>query len=405
MYQFVKPRQDGRYDENPTPAYVFDLDQLQGRLSAIKNAITRENTEICYAVKANPFLVEPLKGKVDCFEVCSPGEFHICEYNEVDMENLIVTGVYKAPLDVMRMIGEFDGRTIFTVESLNQLQILDYCAGKYGHRVRVLLSLTNGNQFGMKTSQVVYSISHRDEYKNLDFVGMKYFSDTQKKGLSKIEDELYIMEAFCFNMKKEYGFEAEILQYGAGLGVPYFEQDKEENLVQVLGDFNTLLNDFEFSGRLILDMGRFLTAFCGSYYTSVVDVKNQGGHNYCVVDGGIHQLNYYGKEKNTPHCTHMPQRINPDAKEAMWNICGCLCTADDILAQQVPMREPAPGDLLIFERVGAYSITMGISLHMSQDLPQVYYFSQDSGMELVRERQGTCQLNMRPEEETEEDEE
>lgn len=399
MYQFIKPRQDGRYDENPTPAYVFDLDQLQGRLLAIKKAITREKTKICYAVKANPFLVEALKGKVDCFEVCSPGEFHICEYNEVDMENLIVTGVYKAPLDVMRMIGEFEGKTIFTVESLNQLQILDFCAGKYQQRVRVLVSLTNGNQFGMKTSQVEYCISHREEYKNLDFLGIQYFSNTQKKDLSQIEDELYIMEAFCYNMKEKYGFEAEVLQYGAGLGVPYFEDDKEENFDQLMGDLNELLNGFEFSGTLILDMGRFLTAFCGSYYTSVVDVKSQGGKNYCIVDGGIHQLNYYGhdKEKSIPHCTHIPQRINPEAQEALWHVCGCLCTAKDVLVAQMPLREPVPGDLLIFERVGAYSVTTGTALHMSQDLPKVYFFSQEAGMELVRERQGTCQWNMRPE--------
>ena len=117
MSQFLEPNQ-GRYDENPTPAYVFDLDQLERRLSAIKGSITREKTHICFTVKANPFLVEVLKGKVDYFEVCSPGEFHICEYNKADMDRLIVTGVYKAPVDTMRMIGEFDGRTILDRKSV-----------------------------------------------------------------------------------------------------------------------------------------------------------------------------------------------------------------------------------------------------------------------------------------------
>ena len=64
MSQFVTPNQ-GRYDENPTPAYVFDLDQLKKRLAAVKGAVTREKTKICYGVKANPFLVEALKEEVD----------------------------------------------------------------------------------------------------------------------------------------------------------------------------------------------------------------------------------------------------------------------------------------------------------------------------------------------------
>ncbi|MCI8731906.1 MAG: diaminopimelate decarboxylase [Lachnospiraceae bacterium] len=403
MSQFLEPNQ-GRYDENPTPAYVFDLDQLERRLSAIKGGITREKTHICFTVKANPFLVEVLKGKVDYFEVCSPGEFHICEYNKADMDRLIVTGVYKAPVDTMRMIGEFDGRTIFTVESLNQLQVLDFCAGKYECRTRVLLSLTSGNQLGMKASQLEYCISHRDEYKNLDFIGIQYYSGTQKKGFSKIEEELHMLENFCQDMKDKFGFETKVLTYGPGLGVPYFEDEEEEQLDQVLDTLNQLLNQLKFSGQVILEMGRFLTAFCGSYYTSVADVKSQGGENYCIIDGGTHHLNYYGQEdkKRIPHYSHMPQNLNASADETLWNVCGCLCTPDDVLAVQMPMRGPSPGDLLIFERTGAYCVTDGRTLAMSQDLPRIYFFSQDFGMELVRTREGTCKWNMRPEEDDEE---
>lgn len=34
---------------------------------------------VCYAMKANPFLIGTLDKKLDRFEVCSPGEFAICE--------------------------------------------------------------------------------------------------------------------------------------------------------------------------------------------------------------------------------------------------------------------------------------------------------------------------------------
>lgn len=402
MSQFVTPNQ-GRYDENPTPAYVFDLDQLRKRVAAVKGAVTREKTKICYGVKANPFLVEVLKGEADYFEVCSPGEFHICEYNKVDMDHLVVTGVYKAPLDVMRMIGEFEGRTIFTVESLNQLQVLDFCAGKYECRVRVLLSLTSGNQFGMKASQLEYCISHRDEYKNLDFLGVQYYSGTQKKEMQIVEDELKMLEGFCQSMKEKFDFETKVMMYAPGLGVPYFEDDEEENLDQILGSLNQLLNGLDFSGNVILEMGRFLAAFCGSYYTSVADVKSQGGQNYCIIDGGSHHLNYYGQDggKRIPHCSHIPQRLDMQAEEILWNVCGCLCTPEDVLAVQMPMRAPSPGDLIIFERAGAYCVTEGISLHMSQDLPRVYFYSEEAGMEMVRAREGTCKWNMRPEEDEE----
>ena len=55
-----------------TPAYVFDLDDLKRRMHLIRSALF-ERAQICYAVKANPFLTGPLTGEVDSFELCSPG--------------------------------------------------------------------------------------------------------------------------------------------------------------------------------------------------------------------------------------------------------------------------------------------------------------------------------------------
>ena len=35
-------------------------------------------------------------------------------------------------------------------------------------------------------------------------------------------------------------------------------------------------------------------ASCGSYITGVVDAKTNKGENYAIVDGGKHQMVYYG---------------------------------------------------------------------------------------------------------------
>ncbi|MCI8814608.1 MAG: diaminopimelate decarboxylase [Lachnospiraceae bacterium] len=389
------------YNENHTPAYVFDLDRLKERVAAIRAGITREHTKICFAVKANPFLVETLKGHVDAFAICSPGEFHVCEQGNIPMEDVVVSGVFKAALDVARFIGEHEGKCVFTAESVGQLQTLDFCARMQKKRIRAILRLTSGNQFGMSEEELKECISQREQYENLDIQGIQFYSGPQKQGWGQIEEELGMLDDFCQALKREYGFEAELLEYGPGLSVPYFEKDEEEDLEQTMKKLDGLLLNLRFPGTALLEMGRFLTAYCGSYYTSVVDVKSHGGQNYCIVDGGIHHLNYYGQDMGEPipHCTHLPQSLGGDREETLWNVCGCLCTASDALVRQMPMLNPTPGDLLIFERVGAYSVTDGRSLFGSQDLPEVYFFSQEMGMEPVREREGTCKLNMRAGEE------
>ena len=54
-----------------------------------------------------------------------------------------------------------------------------------------------------------------------------------------------------------------------------------------------------------------------------------------------------------------------------WNLCGSLCTINDILAKQLPMADLKKGDVIRFENTGAYCMTEGIALFLSRDLPEI----------------------------------
>lgn len=44
--------------QEETPAYIFDLDMLKSRVQMMKTILS-ERAEICFAMKANPFLIGP----------------------------------------------------------------------------------------------------------------------------------------------------------------------------------------------------------------------------------------------------------------------------------------------------------------------------------------------------------
>ena len=44
-------------EQIPTPAYVFDLDEMKEFAEKVKRCLTGK-AEICYAMKANPFLIK-----------------------------------------------------------------------------------------------------------------------------------------------------------------------------------------------------------------------------------------------------------------------------------------------------------------------------------------------------------
>ena len=84
-----------------TPMHIFDMDVLKKRVAFLKNHLPA-HVSLCYAVKANTFIIKELCGQVERFEVCSPGELAICRRLHVPMEQVVLSGVYKTPA-VMEM--------------------------------------------------------------------------------------------------------------------------------------------------------------------------------------------------------------------------------------------------------------------------------------------------------------
>ena len=117
-------------------------------------------------------------------------------------------------------------------------------------------------------------------------------------------------------------------------------------------------------------MGRFLAAPCGSYHTRVADLKTVNGTRYALLDGGIHQLKYYGQVM----ALHVPPIVqNPcrEGEKLSFCLCGALCTTADVLAREASLAPLEIGDELTFLRCGAYSATEAPGLFLSRDFPEI----------------------------------
>lgn len=375
-----------------TPSYVFNLDELTGRLQLLRASLGSEIT-LCYAMKANPFLVTAMKGQIDRYEVCSPGEFRICERTGIKQEQIVLSGVNKEYREMARVLDTHGAAPVFTVESLEHLRILNQCAVERKLTLKVMIRVTSGNQFGLDEETVCDIIKQRDEYPQLSFRGLQYYSGTQKKKLANIEKELRYLDALCTKLKDEYQYDVPELEYGPGFFVPYFQNEAAMDDQALLADFKGILEQLSFDGHITLEMGRYIAAYCGYYLTSVVDLKVNNEQHYCLIDGGIHHLNYYGQAMAMKHPYYHHFSDSGDEAAVNWNICGSLCTVADVLVKQLPLTGVKCGDVLVFERLGAYSVTEGIYLFLSRDLPQILFYSEEQGYRLVREVQPTDIIN------------
>ena len=375
-----------------TPLYVFDTRELAARAKRLRSALP-PGVGLCYAVKANTFVLAALEPLVDRLEACSPGEHRICRALGVPGEKIVLSGVNKDESTVEDAVAS-GAPSIVTVESLAQLALVRRVARSRGRRAPVLLRLSSGNQIGLDRADLERAAREAMGDRHLDLRGVQFFSGTQKDSVRRLRREVGRLGDLARGLRDSCGWEVAEIEYGPGLPVAYFEGDEtdEDALLDGLAE---AVGGLSRTARVTIELGRSLVASCGTYLTRVVDAKEVAGQRYAIVDGGMHQLVYYGQSMamRRPPVRLLGAAPPEGPEELPWNVCGSLCTTNDILVKRLPLAGLGEGSLLAFSRAGAYCATEGIALFLSRDLPRVALVGADGAPELVREGLRTDPLN------------
>ena len=387
----VTPEQAFR--EAASPAYIFSAQAFAARAGMVKEAFGND-TDICYSVKANPFLLAVLPEIFSKIEVCSPGELEICRALHIDPSKIIFSGVNKS-LGEVRAAMEY-GVRVLTAESHDHIRHISTAASELGITAEVLIRLSCESQFGMDKSDVFDVIAGRDSVPGIDIKGIHYFTGTQKTRPKEIIKEVSRLAKLLDELDSELGYRAERVEYGTGLAVNYFASDADEKEAARLMEVSGAIRELSQRVRLTVEMGRFFAAPCGWLVNTVVDTKTNDGVNYAILDGGIHQMKYDGQIQGMqiPVITHIGSDGTDGSESENWTLCGSLCTTADVIARNVPFNGLKKGDRIVFHRTGAYSVYEGFSMFLSRDLPSVYMLDNNNDLKLVRSRIETARFNM-----------
>lgn len=388
-------------NESASPAYIFSEQDFIDRARLVKKS-SGDDTDICFSIKANPFLLAVLPAEFSKIEVCSPGELEICKALKIDPSKIIFSGVNKSRAEVDAAVDY--GVKLLTAESYNHLKYINESALERGAVLDVLVRLSCESQFGMDKSDVFKVIEGRDSYPGINIVGLHYFTGTQKTRPKEIIKEVAGLGKILDTLEEDYAFVPEKIEYGTGLAVDYFTADADDKEAERLEAVSECIRELAKRVHLTVEMGRFFAAPCGYYVSEVVDTKHNDGLNYAIIDGGLHQMKYDGQIQGMqiPVITHMRggEILESDLSDGgdvsdndKWTLCGSLCTTADVIARSAALPGLEVGDRLVFHRTGAYSVYEGFSMFLSRDLPSIYMLHCDGSLQLMRGRIETAAFN------------
>jgi len=155
------------------------------------------------------------------------------------------------------------------------------------------------------------------------------------------------------------------LDFGGGLGVPYFSTEhpldthKLRELLQ--GLMVEIEGDPSLAGtRFLVEPGRFLVAESGIYVARINDIKVSRGKTFYILDGGMnHHLAASGNlgqviKRNFPLA--VVNRLG-EAPSQNVDVVGPLCTPLDTLAREATLAPAEVGDLVGIFQSGAYGLS------------------------------------------------
>ncbi|MEE9585306.1 MAG: hypothetical protein V3W09_00205 [Nitrososphaerales archaeon] len=393
-----------------TPIFLVDEATLLNRLETLQKAYNGFDgcVSIAYSMKANfnPSILKVFIPKGVLFDVTSLGELYFFTKSNGLPSNIIYTSVTEEEHEFEKVLKE--GGRRFVVGSYGGLENLVAAANKTSISVNVIIRINpevtvkavvraayRNSKFG-----VPFNNGKRDSASSLlkrilveprlNFEGFHFHLGSQIEDISCYLNALDKLESFIEKMKKQHPhLSVKIIDIGGGTPVFYGTSIPSPEVIgkTISKRLNTLVERVGEKFTLIVESGRFLSAESSMLVSRIVNTKTYADQKFLYVDAGFHLL----LDAALLHQAY-PQYIVPrsfdDDDLRKVNLAGRLCDTYDMfpISQASDLKGAAPGKLIVFQNVGAYSLVFGMPFHC-QTKPPVFMRRLDGRFDMIRSAQ------------------
>jgi len=351
----------------PTPFYFYDMAILNETLRLVKTEAEKNGFSVHYAVKANfnPVIMRTIAGTgmgADCVSGNEIEHAISCGFSAGDV---VFAGVGKSDNEIETALRS--GIKCFNCESIPELRVIDEIAGRTGlrapvalrinpnieaHTIRNITTGTDENKFGIRIQELDAVAYLLEQLKNIDFRGIHFHIGSQVTDMDPFRNLCtrvnQIYEWFC-----DRGLEPSNINLGGGLGISYDDPDRLPPFREYFGIFKEHL-DKRIRSTLSFELGRSLTAPCGSLISRVLYVKDGAAETFVILDAGMTDL----MRPALYHAYHRIENLTSGLPVKKYTVAGPICETTDTFGKFVELPETSRGDLIAIRSAGAYGESM-----------------------------------------------
>jgi len=369
-----------------TPFYAYDRALITARVAAVRAALPDE-IRLHYSIKANPMpaVVQHMAGLADGLDVASAGELKTALDTGFDPAHISFAGPGKSAAELRRGVA---AGVCINAESSAEIARIAAEAESLGIAPRVVLRVNpdfelkasgmrmggGAKPFGIDAELIPQAVAQLRAL-GVNPLGLHIFCGSQSLKAEAIVDAHARSVELAQRLADECGVVPQMLNLGAGFGIPYFPGESPLELGPIGASLAALLPRVRAAFgqvRVSLEAGRYLVGEAGVYVARVVERKVSRGQVFLVTDGGLHHhlaaSGNFGQVIRKNYPAAIGNRIAQVPTETV-SVVGPLCTPLDVLAERMDLPVAQAGDLVVVFQSGAYGLTASPTAFLGHPAP------------------------------------
>lgn len=382
--------------------YLYDEDSVFRHIRLLKTAFPL--AQFLYSVKcnSNPHVIRSVCSQGLGADAASLSEVMAARDAGLRRDQIYYSAPGKTPDHIRQAILKSTLIADSTGELL-QIQAAAEEAGETvcaGIRINPDFSFGGGpgapSKFGIDEDQA-YRFLAEHPLKNVRICGIHVHLKSQELRSDVLAEYYRNMFRLAETFERTTGFSLKFLNLGSGIGIPYSPDDRPLDLEALGKTAADLFSGFRASHpdtKLLIETGRFAVGKSGFYITRVLDRKVSRGKTYLILENTMNGFfrpvlaNLICRYSSDPspagceplftcrdECEIIP--LKEEGPSERVTLAGNLCTAADVIAEDILLPHLEPGDLIALTNAGSYASVLTPFQFSSQQKPEEFFLTAD----------------------------
>ena len=382
--------------------YLYDEKIIKNSISNLRKVFLE--IEFLYSVKCNSNVnvLKSIFSEGFGADAASLAEVLMVRKLDLDKNKIYYSAPGKTSKDIEIAINESN----LIADSIEEIRRINMVSENLNKVTEIGVRLNpdfsgKASKFGVD-EDIFYDFLQNNSCQNIKIVGVHVHLKSQELNVETLANYYKNMFLLVEKVQNTLSYKLKYVNMGSGMGIQYSKSDVPLDLDRLKNLVKDNLSEFKKHNpdiTIFIETGRYVTAKSGFYIMKVLDKKVSYGTTYLILKNTLNGfikpsvIKLVSKYEKENPVSWEPLFTSKDAFEILTfkeetdkkekvTLVGNLCTATDVIAEDIVLPSMDCGDVIVINNAGSYAAVLSPMQFSSQEKPVEVFLSVDDSVKI-----------------------